>query len=76
MAVRTEKSTIPAKGDRGLSEFGIGGSYSEARSNDKAGISRGRGRSWAAGISDKRGVQDGKGEPLGRVTTAIRPAFP
>ena len=37
MAGRAEKSTIPAKGDRGLSEFGIGRSYSEARSTYKPG---------------------------------------
>jgi hypothetical protein len=41
MSGRTEKSTIPAKGDRGLSEFGIGRSYSEAESNDKVSMSRG-----------------------------------
>ena len=52
MAGRTEKSTIPAKGDRGLSEFGIARSYSEAQSNDKAGISGGgAGGAGLAGIS-------------------------
>jgi hypothetical protein len=50
MTGRTEKSTIPAKGERGLSEFGIGRSYSEARSNDKAGMVRGR--AGGAGAAD------------------------
>ena len=76
MSGRIEKSTIPAKGDLGLSEFGIGQSYSEVESNDKVGMSRGTAKEVVLAAPVANGGQAYLYEPKGTFIPNMQREFP